>query len=138
MGLKIPKIIATTQEFEILNFQKFRFDLGEWIDIILTQFSLHSKPYDNLKLLEPITNNKRQAQVIMEKSNKRARLINLEVKDMNDGEVSSIISDLQVIGVRDGIVNRDESVVRFQLSDNTSLMMSRRYSWKKQARQRGQ
>lgn len=62
-ALKFLKVIATAIEFEILKFQKFGPKVKEWLGLGSTNFCPLSGPRDNLQLLEPITHNKRQAQV---------------------------------------------------------------------------
>lgn len=65
-------------------------------------------------------------------------MINLEAEDAKKSEVSGLLNNLQVVGVNDGASDGEETAVRFQPGENTSLSLSWYRSWKKEARHRGQ
>lgn len=128
------KVIATAKDHENALYKKYGPDVLEWLGTGPAQFSPPSGLQSNLHVVEPLTHGKRQAPLLLESSEKRQKSVSESEENLDNSEVTNLITALETVIVSD----EEETPICFQPGESTPLPISRRRSWKKDARRRGQ
>lgn len=127
------KVIATSLEHQNATYKRFGPEFLEWLGTGLIQFSSPRGPRSNNLMLECLTQNKRQAQIVVDSPEKRFKsfISSTEVTDQNTMNV--LINEFALVEVSDG----KEIPICFHPGESTPLPAFRCQSSKKEARKRG-